>query len=319
MKKLNPHSGVGLCLVLLLSLLLGCTDHPFESFEESQKGVFAKQLELTGSFNPADKFGSKINVRVEFHDDDHGRTVDSYDWTVTFISNGGNDGRNVEKTLVRQIPSSLFHENESGLQEVSFSFELWEILYILNMEKSDFREGDIFRFEASIKTKDGLVLDRSNLDPNFVSQPSFNALFFFDVSIDCSLSENSFIGRYKVTILQKEGGFGSPWGGTGNVVSLRYVSPTERSFVTPIEEHGLIGANPIINQILKFNCSEIIVPNTSYGFGCDDSEIVIGQQGTPAGSFDINDDSSFTAQFTQDIFDSCTERVTNVRYLFEKY
>jgi len=312
------------CALAVFALICFSSCEPeldFESFEATAKGSFARKLEVSGSYNTASLSTSSVDVRVEFYDQNQGQDIVSYDWTVSFKSNGGNNGEDVEAAFIKNLPSDLFSENADGLPEVSFSFELSEVLNALGIDGSSLIADDLFRFEATVVTEDGSEFNSSNTGPNLISQSPFGALFRLDVPVVCELAWDMFSGNYRLVHVKGFIRWGSTWG-LDVIFSLsQTINPNQRVF-SPFWAIP-IPFNPLArgwryDQVLEFKCDKVIVVESALGVGCGGLGIVIGQEGSTPGNFNILDDSSFTVNLTDDLYSSCAQAVTDISYTFIK-
>ena len=163
-------------------LVMACEDPDLklETFDEADKGAIARNLALSGSYSLSDLVGSSIAGRVEFYDENDGKNVKSYDWTVEFRPAIGSNSSAIPFLM---IPSSQFSENVNGLPEVSFSLQMEEALAALGMSIDQVASGDIFRFEATITKLDGTTYSSANAGNNLISQSPFASLFRVSVTV----------------------------------------------------------------------------------------------------------------------------------------
>ena len=144
-------------LVLLTSMLIVACGDPelrFEPLDQLEKGAFARNLSLEGEFELADPAGSSIDAKVEFYDDDNGKNISSYNWTVEFRPALGTG---VSGVAFLAIDESQFIINENSLPEVAFSLNMNDAMMALGLSAMDLSLGDEFRFEATITKKDGAI------------------------------------------------------------------------------------------------------------------------------------------------------------------
>jgi len=322
--KLNLFQNCALAVFALLCFSSCVPELDFESFEEAAKGSYARKLEVSGSYNTGSISTSAVDVTVEFYDQNQGQDVVAYDWTVSFKSNGGNNGEDVEAAFIKNLPSDLFSENADGLPEVSFSFELSEVLNALGIDGSTLTADDLFRFEATVINEDGTEFTASNTGPNMISQSPFNALFRLDVPVVCELDEDMFTGFYELQWGGKLGIWNDPPWGKGYILYLSVVSPTNRSFISAysLPPPNSTGAYDGFSAefVLDFDCDKVSLQDSNIGVGCAGSgvSVVLAQKGSTPGSFNILDDSSFTVNFTDDLYSSCGPAVTDISYTFVK-
>lgn len=169
---------------LLAVAMVACGDPelPFETFEETAKGAFARRLTLGGAFTFGQVATSSFDGSVEFYSEDQGANVASYDWTVEYT---GVAGDRAAVTFL-QIPRSQFGTNaDTGLPMATFSLGFSDALAALGLTEADVTGGDRFRFRATITLDDGSQFSESNSDSNIISSAAFGALFRVDANVVC--------------------------------------------------------------------------------------------------------------------------------------
>jgi len=178
--------------LLFIGLLVAACGDPelrFQSFEESEYGAFARNLGTSGTFLLQDIAGSSIDGTVEFYDENQGKDVASYSWTVEFRANGGgNGGTDIPAVALKSYTSDQFvpSNQEPSLPSVSFSLGMQESLAALGLKGTDITGGDQFRFEATVTLKDGRSFGQSNTGGNLISQGPFRALVRYSANVVCS-------------------------------------------------------------------------------------------------------------------------------------
>ena len=172
MKKINY-----LFALLGVLFIVACEDSElrFDSIDQVQKGAFARNLSLEGNFQLADPIGSSIEAKVEFYDENNGKTVSSYNWTVEYRPEGTAGAAPAVAFLA--IEENQFIINEDGLPEVEFSLNMDLAMTALGLTINEVALGDEFRFEATITQKDGARFTSKNAGGNLISQTPFSALF----------------------------------------------------------------------------------------------------------------------------------------------
>lgn len=171
-------------LTLLALAMVACGDPelPFETFEDLEKGAFARRLSLTGAFTFGQAATSSYQGSVEFYSENQGRNVTSYDWTVQYSGVAGD--RSAVSFL--SIPSSSFGTNsDTGLPMASFTLEMTDALSALGLSEADITGGDRFRFRACITLDTGLVLCPENTGTNLFSSSTFAHLGLVDANVVC--------------------------------------------------------------------------------------------------------------------------------------
>ncbi len=193
MKKLN-------LAILTVSFLLAFTacekDMAFVEFEDLQKGAFARLLDRSGAFFFTDPDNSAVDISVEFYDEDDGRNVASYSWTVQYIDKENDGAGNVGPVDLLTINASEFSTNpDTGLPSVSFTITMNEVLDALGITIDDVDGGSTMRFEGTVTKNDGSSFSRTNTGPNVIASAPFSGFFSFDADLLC---ESDLAGAYTV-------------------------------------------------------------------------------------------------------------------------
>ncbi len=179
--------------ILLCSASLGivssCGDPelPFETFDELQKGAFARFINdtPTGVFDFFDIANSSIDVQVEFYDENDGKNVASYDWTVEYIDNNNGIG-SISEVAFMSIPASSFTTNpDTGLPTTSLTLGFQAGLDAMGITSAQINGGDAIRFHATVVKTDGSSFNDQNTGPNIVSSAAFKGAFTVTANIIC--------------------------------------------------------------------------------------------------------------------------------------
>lgn len=171
-------------LAFLALVVVACGDPelPFETFEDLEKGAFARRLSLTGAFTFGQAASSSYSGSVEFYSGEQGRDVSSYDWTVEYTGVAGTRAA----VNFMSIPSSSFGTNsDTGLPMTSFTFNMTDALSALGLTESDITGGDRFRFKACLIMTDGDQFCIENTGTNIVSSSTFAHLGLIDANVVC--------------------------------------------------------------------------------------------------------------------------------------
>jgi hypothetical protein len=171
-----------LSALAVLAVACGDPELPFETYEELEKGAFARRLSLEGAFTFGQVATSAYNVSVEFYSVDQGQNVASYDWTVEYSGVAG------DRTAVSflSIPSSSFGTNsDTGLPMATFSLGMADALTALGLTEGDITGGDRFRFRGTVVLNDGRTFDATNTGPNVISSAPFSGFFLLDANVVC--------------------------------------------------------------------------------------------------------------------------------------
>lgn len=178
-----------LSILAFLLVFTACEerDQPFPEFNDIEHGAFARLLSRTGTFFLTDVDNSTINVAVEFYDENQGRDVASYSWTVRYIDKATGGAANVGPVEILNIPASQFSTNAAtGLPSASFAFRLADVFTALGITVDDVAGGSTFRFAATLTMTNGKKFTSSNTDFNIQSSAPFAGLFGFDADLLCT-------------------------------------------------------------------------------------------------------------------------------------
>ncbi len=175
---------------LALGITVSCTDepNPFDEFDDLGKGAFARKLSSDGTFNFFDVPNSAIVTEVEFYDENKGKNVSEYRWTIAYIDKANRGANNAGPVDFLTIPSSSFVVNSDGLPGTTFTFSFQAALDAFGFTLADINGGDTFRYSATIVKSDGSTFSFSNTGGNIISSSPFSGLFIMDVNIICPSS-----------------------------------------------------------------------------------------------------------------------------------
>lgn len=202
-------------LAFLALVVVACGDPelPFETFEDLEKGAYARRLSLSGAFTFGQVATSSYQGSVEFYSEDQGRNVSSYDWTVEYSGVAGN--RAAVNFL--SIPASSFGTNsDTGLPMTSFTLEMADALSALGLAESDITGGDRFRFRACVVLNDSRKFCSDNIGTNLISSAPFSALVILDANVVCVSDLGGTINYSNANMARGagSGGLGSACAGT---------------------------------------------------------------------------------------------------------
>jgi len=292
---------------LILSVVVSsCTkvDLPYETFEDMQYGAFARLLNQSGAFDFFDPANSGITTTVEFYDENQGKNVANYSWTVSFQDNspGYGSGDVAAVPLVSYDASQFSPAPDSGYPSLTFKLGFQDALDALGLTINDVTGGDIFKFEATITKTDGSTFAAGNTGSNIFSSATFAGLFAINGTIVCLPTPGYFTGNYS---LEQTAGADYAWApGTPHfateIVPVDDPSPTIRDIgVTYLP--GIGGFELTLS--IELVCGEIMV-YTNTGLGCTSQDIIWIQDDPPA-TYDPNDDSVMIIKLIDDSESSC--------------
>lgn len=213
----------------------GDPDLPFETFDDVQYGAYPRTLSSDGFFNFFDLENSNVTYTVEFYDEAQGQNVESYTWTVEYVSKGGNNGVDVAPVAFKSFSKSDFVTNENGLPGLTFSLNASEALSALGLTKDDVDGGDIIRFDGMITKTNGSTFGFGNTGTNVLNNASWLALFRSDQALICP---SELAGEFTFTttdIVAGAGGDAAACGGstTGTVELVATSTPGVYDLLDP--------------------------------------------------------------------------------------
>lgn len=167
--------------------VVSCADEPlpFETFEEMQKGAFARKLtDDNGTYFFTDPDNSAFNFSVEFYDENNGGNVASHDWYVWHRNNVTGDV--TTPVLMVSTPSSSFGTDAtSGLPTASYSFSMNDALAALGLTIDDVNGGDDLIFDGHVVLNDGSSFGPDNIGPSMQGANGFDGVFRFQKPLLC--------------------------------------------------------------------------------------------------------------------------------------
>lgn len=181
MKRIFKYS---LALSLAMLMFNACEkDKAFPEFDSLEYGAIPRLIEgidgpYGNAFNFSDIAGSYIEFTVEFYDENQGRNVTEYSWTVAY--DGG------DPVALASMSSSNFGTSPDGLPSASFKFTMTDVMAALGLTENDIEGGKSFEFQATLKKNDGKVFTSVNTSSNLQGQPAFRALFQIKTNIICT-------------------------------------------------------------------------------------------------------------------------------------
>ncbi len=205
MKRFN---NIFLAFLALVVVACGDPELPFDTFEDLEKGAYARRLSLTGAYTLGQTATSNFVVEVEFYSENQGANVTSYDWTVEYLSVAGD----IAPRSFLTIPSSSFSTNsDSGLPGTTVTFEMADALSALGLTEGDIDGGDRFRFLGTVVLDDGRTFSAANTGTNIVSSAAFAGMFRLDANVVC-VSDLGGTLNFSNTNMEFGGGSGTSQG-----------------------------------------------------------------------------------------------------------
>ena len=170
-------------LTLFVLVFSACEqDRAFPEFADLEYGAYPRLIDgINGKYGTAFNFndvaGSSIDFTVEFYDENDGKNVASYSWTVSY--SGGTP------VSIASVNASSFGTSPDGFPSASFEFTYQQVLDALGLTVGDVEGGKSFEFLATLTKTDCKVFTRDNTATVLQAQPAYKALFQIRVPIIC--------------------------------------------------------------------------------------------------------------------------------------
>ena len=205
MKRFN---NIFLAFLALVVVACGDPELPFDTFEDLEKGAYARRLSLSGAFTLGQTATSSYTFEVEFYSEDQGRNVASYDWTVEYSGAAGD----IAAVSLLSIPASSFTTNaDSGLPSTTITFQMADAMAALGLTEAQVAGEDRFRFLGGITLNDGRTFSSANTGTNIISSAAFAGMFRLDASVVC-VSDIGGTLNFSNTDMEFGGGSGTSQG-----------------------------------------------------------------------------------------------------------
>lgn len=297
-------------LLILLTAFVSCEDEDKNPFNPTQfeNGAVLRTISTPSSsidlFNIETAFYA---VEVEFFVDGNTSSnslLESVDVFVRYRDNTTFNGiNNVDEIPFGNIPASAFAVGPSGFPRTTIKVDASDAIAALGLDpETQIDGGDIISIRLALKLTTGQVFTDENksgdIPGNFFRSP-----FAYDAGIVCALPNTIFVGSYQLTAISDEGtvdGFGRTF--ADQVVTFTATSGTRRV----VSSIGYLPDAGPFNGPFTFDlvCGRTVVPNQAGGggVGCGSGGIRMATL-TEFGTFDPNDDSSFTIIFSDFVSD----------------
>ena len=299
-----------LSLLTLFVLLSGCKDAslaPVVTQETLGFGAFPFLSELrSGEFDLANLGSSAYEMDVYFVDNAGGDDVAQYNLYVSFDDNNPDNGSiGGERMLFRSFrPGDFAPLGEDGNLGLTVRIPFSEVAGFVGAGNAgDVVSGDRFQFTSEVVKADGRVFSADNSTPAVTN--AFGGIWNFNVTATCPLDDAAFAGAYSVEygyVYDEFLLFNQPVQALGNsplnrTVTLELVpgSTTRRSvdLITYVAPGYNLYSGP---TVLTFSCDVVTSAAIDAGTGCGGGNIQATQTGTA--SFDLNDDASWTIEYS---------------------
>lgn len=240
MKNLN----IFLTLAFLLVFSACEKDRTFIEFKDLEYGAVPRLTDgVNGEFDFFNPTGSSIDFTVEFYDENQGKNVQSYAWTVAYINKTTNEVGAAAN--IGSFSASDFKPNDFGLPSIKIEFTFQQALDALGLTTDDINGGDAIRFEATLTKTDGKVFTRNNTGPSVISNgPAFGAWFVFDQNIICP---SELEGTYSATTTYHQHDFIGD-GYTSNTQDVVWEALGGGQYKVIGFDGGLYGSGPYVDN-----------------------------------------------------------------------
>lgn len=278
MKLLNKYILITVGFLVLIS----CENEdkrPFPYMEDNPFGIYPEIAIISDNniVNLTDLDNSGITLELGARDFD-GLKVSEAEIIVEYVYTRTNPrDPELDTTYVEQALTDAF---SSLPVEVDFSSS--DLLGLFNITGADLQAGDQFNFYPQYNTTDGKTINQFSSD--ICNEDFYQASCGVSVPVTCPIAETDFAGTYVIT--DNCGYF------KDTPVTVEPAGATFRSF----EGDYAIGASNFTDLGFTFNlvCDQVFVDVQSIGIGCSTAGPVSVLTASTPGTFDINDDGSFT-------------------------
>ncbi|NJB87644.1 hypothetical protein GGR26_003428 [Lewinella marina] len=299
-----------LFLALIALVIAGCADPektPIVTQDTLLFGAFPRLVELrTGEFDLANLASSSYEMEVDFVDNAGGEDIAQYNIYVAFDDNSTSGGRqdfSTESKLFKTYEPSDFRAGPNGNLGVDVTIPFTEVASFAGVPIDSVLSGDRFQVRTEVVKEDGRVFTSDNSTSAITS--AFGGIFNFNINATCPLPDSKFSGEYTISygyVYDEFALFGAPVQALGNppldrTVTLTPVSgsTTRRTFAVGV--YVAPGYNFSGGTVtLDFACNEVRSTAIDSGAGCGSGSIAATQKGVA--KFNLNDDSSFTIEYT---------------------
>lgn len=239
MKRIN--------IFLVFAFVLAATacekDRAFIEFKDLEYGAFPRLIDgVNGEFNFFNPAGSGIDFTVEFYDENQGKNVQSYSWTVSYFDKTAGTFT-TPQTIGSFTASDFKPEPETGLPSITIAFTFQQALDAMGLTTDDINGGDAIRFNGTLTKTDGKTFDASNTGANIIgNSPAFGALFAFDQNIICP---SALEGTYSAATTYHAHDFLGD-GYTSNTQDVEWIAKGSGKYDVVGFDGGLYGSGPYV-------------------------------------------------------------------------
>ena len=152
---------------------------------------------------------------------------------------------------------------------------------------TDFVVGDKIEFINQLTTKEGKTVVRDDISPNLNGNVGQRSFFDFSVLVICDIATDKFLGKYTMSVNSETGSAVGAF--KSEDVTLKASGTAGRV----VDTYTFFTDKKRPSFTLTMLCGNVYVYNTSTAIGCSIKKKSI-QTGTTPGTYNLNDDSSFT-------------------------
>lgn len=301
-----------LLVAATMVMFTGCKDEeagPVIDFGTLPLGAFPRLQQLDfAEFDLADLTGSVYQHTVDFVDGNASADISEYVILVAFDDNNPDNG-DLSTDFAEydriNVASLTDVDPETGNKTFTLTIPFSDVATFVGAGGAgDVISGDRFQFRTELIKTDGRVFNSVNSTPAVTN--AFEGIWNWNVNATCPLTADQFSGAYAITygyVYDEFPLFGAPVQALGNppldlTVDLATVagSTTRRTYNvgTTVNPGYQFGAS---TSTLEFACDIVTTTAIDSGAGCGGGSIAAVQNGTAP--FDLNDDSTFTIEFTE--------------------
>ncbi len=293
-------------------MFTGCKDEeagPVIDFSTLPLGAFPRLQQLDfAEFDLANLTGSVYQHTVDFVDGNASADIAEYVILVAFDDNNPDNGdlstdfAEYDRINVSSITDV---DPESGNKTFTLTIPFADVASFVGAGADGaVISGDRFQFRTELIKTDGRVFNSVNSTPAVTN--AFEGIWNWNVNATCPLTSDQFTGNYAITygyVYDEFPLFGAPVQALGNppldlTVELATVSgsTTRRTYNvgTTVNPGYMFGAS---TSTLEFACDIVTTTAIDSGAGCGGGSIAAVQNGVAP--FMLNDDSTFTIEFTE--------------------
>jgi len=339
--------------VLLLLIGVACETNPekfpinFEKMVEADNtGAFARVVNTEGAvWNVLDITNQEYTVTLEVDDAEDGGQLESIEFYLGYSDNANNQIGDIEadpSNAFRTLTADQFSEGDNGLPRITTTFTAQELADALGIDLNDVGLNASFNLRWQLNTTTGKTFGPDNSGLNITGGAFYNSPFAQNIGISLAVDQNKFVGTYEMEQTQQlganDGGVIGPFGGDG------WIFGNTQTVTVDIELDPL---NKLNGRMFETNFGGYF-DGGGFGTDIDDVKFVLTQTlggtnyttltaplgtgllcaegiqiGSPQnvgqeGTYDVNNDQTFTLVMVDDITADCGSSSVPVTFQFTK-